>query len=552
MLISFSLTNFKGFKKLEPIALKPLTLICGANNSGKSSIIQSLLLMKQSYASRRTASFEADIQTPLILDGENVPTHLGDWADVIYKQDTTKKMSLTWQLCGDLSDDEKPPVENNNSHLEVEIEVEIEHIENKTHGSQLAVCQFQFREKNTNFSFELTKAQSEKYTLKLTGIYLPDFLLTWIYQRQAAEIFDFKWTDTLFAQTVIDEIHFIDILVEFNGIFPHALTGDFAKQSYETLTRVRKELKPRGKKPKYLAFIDKTLTALNNQKAKSQGKVYPFHPQQRVNLTTESYLFATQSLQKFWFSFRYIGPLREEPSRFYFFDEIGKMNIGFKGEKTPLVLGVEQKQRLPAYYKCIYDGKRIKAYELREADNLMEALNGWLSFMKLPQLIPTPALKRNINQIKLEAAGVEVCLPDVGFGVSQILPILVECLRTKKGETLILEQPEIHLHPSLQSKLADFLICMAKAGKKIIVETHSEHLIKRLYLRVAQEESNDTRNLLNTIFVSFDEQQQTSVTQPIVINEYGEIENWPIGFFDEDDSREMVAATLKKRMRNMK
>ncbi len=89
---------------------------------------------------------------------------------------------------------------------------------------------------------------------------------------------------------------------------------------------------------------------------------------------------------------------------------------------------------------------------------------------------------------------------------------------------------------------------MAKSGKKVIVETHSEHLIKRLYLRAAQEETDAIRNLLNTVFVSFDERQQTSVTQTIVINEYGEIENWPVGFFDEDDSRELVAATLKKRM----
>jgi predicted ATPase len=224
------------------------------------------------------------------------------------------------------------------------------------------------------------------------------------------------------------------------------------------------------------------------------------------------------------------------------------MNIGVKGEYTPLVLAMEQDQPIPPYYRCIYEGKMIKEYEHRASDKMVDAVNGWLSLMKLPQLMPTPALKRNINQIKLDSAGIEVYLPDVGFGVSQILPILIECLRIKPGETIILEQPEIHLHPSLQSKLGDFLNCMARADKKIIVETHSEHLIKRLYLRVAQEDSNETRNLLNTIFVSFDEQQQTSVTQQIVINEYGEIENWPVGFFDEDDSRDLVAATLKKRM----
>jgi predicted ATPase len=265
-------------------------------------------------------------------------------------------------------------------------------------------------------------------------------------------------------------------------------------------------------------------------------------------LARPSYRRAIQLLQDFWSKLRYIGPLRAQPKRYYAFDSLATMNIGVKGQYAPYVLAVEQEQPVPPYYQIQYEGPRIKEYELRESDNLREALNGWLALLKLPQLIPSPPLKRGITQMKLNASGVAVDLPDVGFGVSQILPVLVECLRMKAGETLVLEQPEMHLHPSLQSKLADFFICMVKSGKHIILETHSEHLIKRLYLRVAQEESNDLRNLLNTLFVHFDEQQQGSVVKPITINEYGEIENWPVGFIDEDDSRELMAATLKKRM----
>jgi predicted ATPase len=170
--------------------------------------------------------------------------------------------------------------------------------------------------------------------------------------------------------------------------------------------------------------------------------------------------------------------------------------------------------------------------------------------MKLPQIYSVAGLRGVINQVRLNSLGVEVDLPDLGFGVSQILPILVECLRTAERETIILEQPEIHLHPSLQSKLADFFICMAKAGKNLVIETHSEHLINRLCLRIAQEESNDTRNLINILFISFDEQNKTSISRLVEINKYGEIENWPVGFFDDNDSRDLLAATLKKRMSN--
>ena len=171
--------------------------------------------------------------------------------------------------------------------------------------------------------------------------------------------------------------------------------------------------------------------------------------------------------------------------------------------------------------------------------------------MKLPPIHSINELSGIINQVKVDSLGIKLDLTDVGFGVSQILPIIVECLRMAEGETIILEQPEIHLHPSLQSKLADFFICMAKSGKNLVVETHSEHFIYRLCLRIAQEESNDTRNLINILFVSCDEENKSSIAKPIEINKYGEIENWPVGFFDENDSRDLISATLKKRMSNL-
>ena len=76
-------------------------------------------------------------------------------------------------------------------------------------------------------------------------------------------------------------------------------------------------------------------------------------------------------------------------------------------------------------------------------------------------------------------------IADVGFGVSQLLPILVIGLRSGRASLLILEQPEIHLHPRLQANLADFLLTLAASGRRIIVETHSDHFINRLRRRIA-------------------------------------------------------------------
>ena len=90
--------------------------------------------------------------------------------------------------------------------------------------------------------------------------------------------------------------------------------------------------------------------------------------------------------------------------------------------------------------------------------------------------------------MRKSAGGPETLITDVGFGVSQILPVLVLCFYAPKGSTIILEQPEIHLHPAVQAGLADVLIdAYKRRDVQIIVESHSEHFLRRLQRRVAEE-----------------------------------------------------------------
>jgi len=94
--------------------------------------------------------------------------------------------------------------------------------------------------------------------------------------------------------------------------------------------------------------------------------------------------------------------------------------------------------------------------------------------------------------------GNETTIKHVGFGISQILPIIVEGLRMSNTGTLILEQPEIHLHPKLQSLLFDFLYSLTLSGKTIIIETHSDHLITRMRRRIAEEVENKMKEIKST------------------------------------------------------
>ena len=127
--------------------------------------------------------------------------------------------------------------------------------------------------------------------------------------------------------------------------------------------------------------------------------------------------------------------------------------------------------------------------QLRSTDEQIAKRLQKLGLIDSYTLNPTSNRDQNYEfLVKQYKDGPEVGLTDVGFGVSQILPVLTLCYYAPEGSTLILEQPEAHLHPKAQSELADVLIDVVKNRKvQIILESHSEHLLLRLMRRIAEE-----------------------------------------------------------------
>ena len=121
-------------------------------------------------------------------------------------------------------------------------------------------------------------------------------------------------------------------------------------------------------------------------------------------------------------------------------------------------------------------------------------------------------------------------IADVGFGVSQILPIIVEGCIMKQYQTLLLEQPEIHLHPKAQMKIADYLLSLALCKKNIIVETHSDHVINRLVRRCL--ENPKLIDLISILFLNKDDEGVTRIN-PIHIDQHMGIDKAPADFFDQ-------------------
>ncbi|MGV2794424.1 AAA family ATPase, partial [Clostridium perfringens] len=209
-----------------------------------------------------------------------------------------------------------------------------------------------------------------------------------------------------------------------------------------------------------------------------------------------SILTIFQVLGEQYSALTYLGPLREEPKRRYFFDET-TVGVGIKGEYAPLVYYSNdfRLQRMP-----IISNENILSFDYHDC-SYHEAIHLWLNYLEINKI----DIQNHDEIIRLLLDnGIDggVNIADVGFGISQTFPIIVEALRLTKRSTLLLEQPEIPLHPKMHMKLADFFIGMAMYERTTIVETHSDHIINRLVRRIMDDESNSLNKMIGIYFIT--------------------------------------------------
>ena len=239
---------------------------------------------------------------------------------------------------------------------------------------------------------------------------------------------------------------------------------------------------------------------------------------------------------------RYLGPLREAPQVLY---DPGpsKLDLGVRGEYVAAVLHAQARTwvRMPT------------AEGRHEQRRLSDALDYWLREFELADHARSEDRGRMGIGLSVTPQGLnrEVDLTAVGVGVSQILPVIVLCLLAGPGTLVILEQPELHLHPRLEQKLADFLLTCARSGRQLVVETHSEHLLNRLRYRIASDNTPATQQLIRLVFAESNA-GVTSYREP-EINPYGGTgDDWPAGFLDlgAREAQELVRESLAKRKRD--
>ncbi len=235
---------------------------------------------------------------------------------------------------------------------------------------------------------------------------------------------------------------------------------------------------------------------------------------------------------------RYLGPLRDAPKRLHEFSA-DTQGVGVSGERAVLLLH-ERGDVIIEFPNA--QGEIVKG-------SLRDGVAYWIHELGIGTKVTTNESGGHGIEVRIQPeSGVQaVLLTALGIGVSQVLPVVVMGLISKPGDFLCIEQPELHLHPRMQGQLGDFFWALAGAGRQILIESHSEHILNRLRATIA-ESDRDQSSRLNLLFA---EQFAgiTSYRQPVV-NELGMLsEDWPTGFLNvmPDESRRILQAALAKQ-----
>jgi AAA ATPase domain len=439
----FGLKNFKAFHYLEDIELKPLTVLVGANSSGKSSIFQALLLLKQT-------SVAPGATTGLKFSGEW--TKLGSFANVVSDFDAVRtieyRIGIEFMVSGGTPRSRYFP-----------------HIKLAPEASPRVTGDITF----------LFGASGEppQTTLRRTTV--------------AARPSELPPGDQ-------------DVFLQYADTEPHLV--------HKNIHNVR------GHKvnPPDVSFVGFWLNSLIMEGGVSN----------RVIAIDASILSLRSLIERI----EYLGPMRADPLPFYPVEE--EPSIGLRGEGTiPYLL---RRQHDPVRYAPSPVDK------IHEAP-LLDAVNHWLHRMKVTSRLtidPVESIAFTAAIQSMSATSKSVNLAQVGFGISQLLPVLVMGLKGPSDAWLLFEQPEIHLHPRLQGELGDFFLATARSGKNLMVETHSDHLVNRLRRRIAEDETGELAKMVQILFVhAGTPDNPSSYVEPLAIDEMGTIINCPPDFFSE-------------------
>jgi len=432
MITSLSIKNFKSLADTKALAIRPLTFLVGPNSSGKTSIMQVLLLLRQTVESR-------DLKNPLSINGPYV--QLGSYPDLLFMHDPKARLQIEIQF----------PVAPG------------------------------------------------------PGLYIPANIFSQTYEHARAiklsvEFGYNKKTMQVFLQTCTFEL----LPQEYKVVISRAQTGKYQVQLHRPSDGLSTS------QPLRIQGVEKFYAVRTINLAAKQA-VFMFR--RNLNLLLNSLARQVEELFKELF---YIGPLREWPRRIYIATGEAPQDVGLKGELSVDVLWVQARTK-------------------QTREKLLGKVNHWMREFGFSLTVELSRVGGNNYSVMFRDphTELEVNLADVGFGASQVLPIVIEGFYARDRAMLLVEQPEIHLHPRAQANLGDLLIDIATSGgrKTLLVETHSEHVLSRIRRRVAERKLSKS----DVAIYYCEPSRKGTLVREIALNENGQYEGegLPIGFFDE-------------------
>lgn len=472
MLKQIGIENFKAFADLQEIDLAPITLIYGANSSGKSSIIHSLMVLRQSIL---FPNFKGGVYSDKrILDVGSYPT-------MVYSHNTKNDIYFSLKFADKMSNkfNLQEKLFAKFSYTYFDNDRDKKNIKDSQGFSFVKCIYCEDLNRRKNFGYELVNKYDGKsdYTTR-------NFELNILPKYDV-----FSHDNEKINKEIIDSIiEYFSFNAEEDLPLPKGATLDGNK----FISSIKK-LQEDGRENRIfetLSFLNEKLTSHSNLIKKELKKI------------------------------SYLGPLRSNPKRYYSIDTEFEITVGKEGENI-------------AYFL-----KSNKEY-------LTTTINNWFKKFDIPYLFtPRPIGEKNsepLIQIELKDLrnNVTVSPLDVGFGIGQILPILVEGV-VRDDSVICVEQPEIHLHPKLQAELAEFFAETCTKNQWII-ETHSEALMLRIQKLIRNKKKINGRvlkpedvSILYVIPSGCNDEQEGAKVIKIRLDEDGDfMDFWPEGFFEE-------------------
>jgi hypothetical protein len=546
MITEYGLTNFKAFAGQQRIKLKPITLIYGQNSSGKSSLLQSILLLKQTIESSENPEM-------LLLPKGNL-VDLGGFREFINAHDVKKQFVFEVRMPIPKGERFFPgmltrPLEASKVET-MGIRAELVYDEQTSAATLHSLTFFLGEHPEGLFSFKAERHQiKHRFARRFAFATAPasagvtESVLRLKSLNQQHPFWSFLWET---VKTLIEKetLNVLNRRREF-------LAQRLEKVRAPELAGIEESAKRPGEKrmERELRDIEDTLEKLKKYTQKDLvnevekqvsktmllcrnflpvGMMREDREEQRgvfgvleevggmgYDLSTIAGLviFAASTLQNSLESTIYIGPLRDYPERHYIFSGNLTEQVGKSGKMVPDVL-FKRRDLLDQVNQQLESfglGYELKVSSVNERDSDLQDVF---------------ALRLFDKRTKVHAS-----ILDVGFGISQVLPIIVQSMLSKR-KTLIIEQPEIHLHPRLQADLGTLIATCSKEpyDNQFIIETHSQHLILRLQklIRHGKLSPND----VSVIYV--ERAGEGSQCVELRLDKDGDfIDKWPQGFFEE-------------------